>query len=430
MSFSCFCPSLRIRLLAVGCLLCGILDAADPTELRSWNSTAGSNIEARAISYANGVVTLETAAGRVLKVPGGKLAAEDLEFVRKHFATEGGAGTTVTGEPASLEHPLGKVVGPIAAKGSHYFLYLPKSLKAGRTVPLIFFTNSGGGNPGRMKALFEGAEICGWILAISVESKNGMDAPQSVAHCRNCVDHIKQTLPVDPERVYFSGTSGGAREAFENAVAMDSAGVLALIAGAQPGQINRRKHYFFISGSTDYNRYGTSKSYSEAKGSSAFRFHPKGHTFGPELLVTEGMVWLESKWHNKAKTRSDARADFETAALDWVEKLKNSEPWRAAWWADHLADDGLMLPASQARAATLIKELGSKADAQAYAAGIEDLEDFAANVLSEGPQHSPTCFNHTSSSIQKKAKRLAERHATAPWVKEICVALGNPTDKP
>ena len=430
MSSPCFRPRLLIRFVAAYCLLSGILNAAGPTELRSWKSTAGSNIEARATSYAGGVVTLETATGRVLKVPGGKLAAQDLEFVRKHFAKDDGAESAGTGEPASLEHPLGKVVGPIEANGSHYFLYLPKSLKAGRTVPLIFFTNSGGGNPGRMKALLEGAEICGWILAISVESKNGMDVPQSVAHCRNCVDHIRQTLPVDPKRVYFSGTSGGAREAFENAVAMDSAGVLALIAGAQPGQINRRKHYFFISGSTDYNRYGTSKSYSEAKGSSAFRFHPKGHTFGPEWLVTEGMVWLESKWHNKAKDRCDARADFEAAALDWVEKLKANEPWRAAWWADHLAADGLMLPASQARAAALTRELGSNADSQAYAAGIKDLEDFAADVLSEGPPYSPTCFNHTSASIQKKAKRLAERHASAPWVKEICVALGNPTDKP
>ena len=100
----------------------------------------------------------------------------------------------------------------------------------------------------------------------------------------------------------------------------------------------------FSSTSTDYNRYGTAKSFSEAKTSSAFRFHPKGHTFGPEWLVTEGMVWLESKWHQKTKTRDDARADFETAALDWVEKLKDGEPWRAAWWAAHLTEDGLDAP--------------------------------------------------------------------------------------
>ncbi len=419
-----------IRMLAVVPLLSGFLPAAESTEVRSWKSTAGTSIEARAKSLDGGVVTLVTPAGREIKVPADKLAAEDRALLEKHFGQAGGKTPTASGEPAALAHPLGKVAGPIEAQGSHYFLYLPKSLKAGRNVPLLFFTNSGGGNAGRLGAMLEGAEICGWILAISVESKNGMSVPESVAHCRNCVSHIKETLPVDPNRVYFSGTSGGSREAFENSVDMDSAGVLAIIAGAQKGQISRRKHYFFISGATDYNRYGTSQSFSEAKTSAAFRFHPKGHTFGPEWLVTEGVVWLESKWHKKAKIRDDARADFETAALNWVEKLKKTEPWRAAWWAAHLTEDGLMLPASQTRAAALTKELGSHADAVAYAKAIKDLEDFAADVLSEGPNFSPDCFNHTTSGIRKKAETLASRYATTPSVKDICAALGNPTDKP
>lgn len=391
---------------------------------------AGSAIEARATSFQGGVVTLETPAGRVLKVPADKLAPGERAFLDEHFGRAGGGDAKDTGAPASLAHPLGKVAGPIEARGSHYFLYLPKSLKAGRTAPLLFFTNAGGGNPGGLNALLEGSEICGWILAISVESKNGMNVPESVAHCTNCVSHIKETLPVDPKRVYFSGTSGGSREAFENSVAMDSAGVLAIIAGAQPGQVNRRKHYFFISGATDYNRYGTAKSYSEAKSSAAFRFHPQGHTFGPEWLVTEGMVWLESKWHQKAKTRDAARADFEAAAFDWVEKMKDAEPWRSAWWAGHLADDGLMLPASLARAAALTKELGSQTDAVGYAKAIKDLEDFAVKELSEGPNYSPACFNHTTPGIRKQVEKLAVRHGEVPWVKDICAALGNPTDKP
>jgi len=419
-----------VHTLAAMSLLSGTLRAAAPTEVRSWKSVTGSTIEARATSFQDGVATLETPSGRVLQVPSAKLAPEERSFLDEHFGRTGVGETKDEGGPAALAHPLGKVAGPIAAGGSHYFLYLPKSLKTGRTAPLLFFTNSGGGNPGRLSAMLEGSEICGWILAISVESKNGMDVPESVAHCSNCVSHIKETLPVDPKRVYFSGTSGGSREAFENSVAMDSAGVLAIIAGAQPGQVNRRKHYFFISGATDYNRYGTAKSFSEAKSSAAFRFHPKGHTFGPEWLVTEGMVWLESKWHQKTNTRDAARADFETAALDWVETMKDVEPWRAAWWARQLTDDGLMLPASLARAAALTKELGTQADAVGYAKAIKELEDFAVKELSEGPNYSPGCFNHTTPGIRKEAEKLLLRHGGVPWVKDICAALGNPTDKP
>lgn len=418
-----------MRGLALTFFVCSFAHAAEPTGVRSWKSTAGSDIEARAKSIDGGVVTLETPSGREIKVPTEKFVPEDQAVLEKHFGQAGEKKDPSSGQPTTLAHKQGEVVGPIEARGSHYFFYLPKSLKTGRKSPLLFFTNSGGGTPDQLTALIEGSEICGWILAISVESKNGMEAPESIAHCRNCVSHIKATLPVDADRVYFSGISGGSREAFENSVAMDSAGVLAIVAGAQPGQIKRRKHYFFISGATDFNRYGTAKSFSEAKGFSAFRFNALGHAVGPDWLVTEGIVWLESKWHQKAKKSDDARADFETAALDWVEKLKTSEPWRAAWWAAHLIECGLIHPVAQTRAAALTKKLGAHADAVGYAKAITDLEGFAADTLSGGPIYSPDCMNHTNSGIRKKAEALASRYAAVPWVKEICAAVGNPTDQ-
>ena len=77
-------------------------------------------------------------------------------------------------EPATdLPHPQGEVVGPIdTGEGAKYFLYLPKTLKKNQKAPLLFYTNSGGGNKANLNSITEGAELCGWIMAISVESKN------------------------------------------------------------------------------------------------------------------------------------------------------------------------------------------------------------------------------------------------------------------
>jgi hypothetical protein len=364
---------------------------------------------------------LETPSGRVFTVEAAKLSAADQALLRQHFAEAPAA-------PVELSQPSGTVTGPIEAGSSHYHLYLPKSLRSGRKAPLLFFTHSGGGNAGRMKPLLEGAEICGWIVAMSVESKNGMEKEESVVHSKRCVDHLLKTLPVDSKRVYFSGTSGGSREAFYNSSQMDSAGVLAIIAGAQPEELSRSKHYFFISGASDFNRYGTAHSYAAVKSSSAFRFHPGRHADGPGWLVTEGMMWLETKWGQKAKESGAAREAFESAALSWAEGLKSREPWRAAWWAGHLLESGLQ-PASRARAEALLKEAGAAPEAAAYAKGLADLEKFAENVLAEGPIYSPDCFDHTSPDIQKKADRLLEVHAATPWVKEILAGLKEKTDK-
>lgn len=273
----------------------------------------GTTIEAKATSLTNGVVTLEAANGRVIKVELTQLSEEDRAFLHGHFGAS--LATASTMAPAALAYPLGTVSGPIDAEGSHYYLYLPKSLKQGRKAPLLFYTHSGGGNSGRLNPLIEGAEICGWILAVSVESKNGMDRAATQPHVKHCLDQILATLPVDPKRVYFSGSSGGTREAFSNSLEFGGAGVLAVIAGGQPSELEKRKSYYFITGATDFNRYEISHSYKVVKSNAALRFYPGGHGDGPAWLKTEGMVWLESKGLQKWKDAPE-RPDFESAALE------------------------------------------------------------------------------------------------------------------
>lgn len=406
-----------------GLLIAPLLPAAPATDVRVWKSSAGTTIEGKATALDGTVATLETTNGRILKVDLAKLSTADGEFLQLHFSSA----PAVTA-PVELAHPAGTVVGPLEVEGSHYLLYVPKSLKAGRKAPLLFYTHSGGGAPAKFKPLMEGAEICGWIIGMSVESKNAMPVEESTAHCKHALDQILKTLPVDPERVYFSGSSGGTRVAFNNSVKFKSAGVMAVIAGAQPEQMDRKRHYFFINGCTDYNRYDSSKSYAEAKSSSAMRFHPGSHGDGPEWLKTEGLVWLESKWREKNKPSAPERLDFEASAMDWLDGMKSTAPHRAAWWAAQLTTMGLS-PGPLARATAITKELGASADSVAYAKGITEIEKFAADILAVGPVYSPDCFLHTSPEIQKKIDKLLETYKATPWVGEVLTALKEKTGK-
>jgi hypothetical protein len=396
----------------------GISLAAAPTAARSWQSTAGTSLEAKATILENDTVTFEAVNGRIAKVPLDRLIEADREFLKKHFAPEESA-------PAELAHPLGKVVGPIDAGGSTYFLYLPNSLKPGKLHPLLFFTSSGGGKPERLNEMKDAAELCGWIITISVESKNGI--PNSLEHSQRCIDHIKKSLPVDSGRLYFSGNSGGAREAFSNGVKMGAAGVLAITAGAQPGELKKGSDYFFISGANDFNRAGIAISYADAKSGSALRFHPGGHGMGPAWLTTEGFVWLEGQARRKS-SNDPTQADYETKMLAWTEKIAATEPHRAAWWTTYFKQ-GKFTPANQGTLDALHNRLIGTPASTAYIQGVADLEEFAAKVLVKEPQYSPECFNSTSPSVQKAADKLLETHSATPWIKEVLVAAKKQTDK-
>lgn len=414
--------SVKIGLSLLACLWVGIisLSAAEPTESRTWKSTAGTSLEAKAKSIDGGVVTFETNDGRLVKVPLDKLADEDRATLAEHFGVQDKP--AAAGPPkgdAKLAHPLGQTVGPITVNDSNYFVYLPTTLKAGRTYPLLLYTGAGGGGEGTLNPLKEGAEIGGWIVACSVESRNGVGVLTNQGHVKNSVDHLQQTLPIDPKRIYYAGNSGGARMAFINSFKLNGAGVIALIAGAKDEEIERGKSYYFISGAHDYNRAGTAHSYSLAKRASAFRFHQEGHTEPPDWMLTEAIVWMEAQWQKQAKS-APSRADFEAAVAHWVGQLVKEDEPRAAWWISHLTNAGFR---------SKFPALKTTDAHTAYINGITALENFAASTIAEGPRYSPSCFNHTSPDIDRKADAMLQTVGSNAWLKGILEALKKPTDK-
>ncbi|HVJ46370.1 MAG TPA: SHD1 domain-containing protein, partial [Luteolibacter sp.] len=362
-------------------LLAGLCTAMLHAEPREWTEQAtGRKINAEFVTVDGDQVTLRVN-GREVKLPVARLSEADQSYLKMVAVSPAPQADPVApAKEAKSTAASSKVVGPIEIEGSHYFYYVPASVKPGKKVPLIFYTGSGGGSAGTVKKMIEGAEICGWIAACSVESKNSSDETMNPVHSERCVKHLIETQAVDPKRLYYTGNSGGARIAFINGKNLGSAGVLAFIAGAGEGELSKTNNYFIVSGATDYNRYETAATYDKVRKTSAYRMNPEGHSVGPAWLMTEGIVWLQASWNAKAGLMTPERSDFEAASLDWIEKMKQKEPYRAAWWARFFNVQGVS-PVHKATFAGLDAELSRDPVNLAYIKGIADIEEFASSAM-------------------------------------------------
>ncbi len=272
---------------------------SEPTEVREWRSTAGTTIEASATKVENGQVFVKAGDGREFKVPLDKFVEEDRAFLAEHFsikAPEPGQATAsgVALVEGGLAYPLGEVSGPIdAGEGSHYFVYVPKTLREGRKAPLMLVTGAGGGNNRAAAMYAEGAEVAGWVLAASVESRNGPDHPEgNHAHAKRCVAHLIGNLPIDEGRVYFTGNSGGGAMSFYNGLRIESAGNMPVVGYSPDKKYDKKRYCYGIGGTKDFNRYLTAHAVAQFKERGVHRLHAGGHSGGPAWIGAEGIVWL------------------------------------------------------------------------------------------------------------------------------------------
>src|SRR5690606_7421574 len=125
------------------------------------------------------------------------------------------------------------------------------------------------------------------------ESRNGPDHPvRNHEHAKNTVRHAIETLPVDGNRVYFTGGSGGGAMSFYNATRIKSAGAMPHIGYIPQDSTPKSGHFFVISGTNDYNRYASANAVEEIGKEAIHRYFVGPHHEGPDWLCTEGMTWL------------------------------------------------------------------------------------------------------------------------------------------
>lgn len=407
------------------------LVAAEPTESREWTAGNGKTAEGRVLRIAEEKAVLERTDGVVVEVPLAVFIAEDRKLLEEHFeigaagAPEDSGAETATGLPFEL----GSVAGPVrVADGSSYHVYLPKSLKAGREAPLLFYTNAGGGNPRLISALAEGAEICGWIMAVSVESKNGLSLVESKRISRTAVAHLIETLPIDPERLYFTGNSGGGAMAMWNADELEGNGAMPNIAYNPQGCRPPKGFYYVLGGGRDYNRYLSAAIAERFGKDGVHRMNPGGHGGTTNWQRIDGILWLNARdLEDNRRDHADEALDFETAALRWLRQLPEAESHRAYSNARILKDDYEMTGANRPILDALIAELEKNRTNVLYHEGLLEIDELSEDEMAEFGEGGGSSMNHADPKVTRKAEELLEKYRGVPFIEATLEAIASPT---
>jgi len=408
--------------------LIALIQGAEPIESRDWKAKSGHKVTASALKVQNGKVYFKKADGKTIQVPLEKLVDTDQELLKKHFeiSDEPAKGDGSGAETAEgLSHPLGEVSGPVdAGEGSTYFVYLPKSLKQGRKAPLLFYTNAGGGNKGLIASLTEYAEVFGWVLATSVESSNKAGWDTNTKNCTNCLEHILTNLPVDKERIHYTGNSGGGAQAFVNTQIKKAYGVMPNIGYIPQGVNVKATVVYGLGGGHDYNRYLTAHAADKYKKNGFHRMTSKGHSGAPADHRGDGMFWMHCKFLAKEKSKHSAEAqDFELSTLDWLTKMKDTNPQRAYSNAIFFKEIYDLSGANSAALSKLTKDLAQTPDNVLYHEGLLAIDNLSGKYFASLGAGGGSQFNHSSSKAVKAAEKLKTTYGHLPALATVLDAI-------
>ncbi|WP_435893315.1 hypothetical protein [Oceaniferula spumae] len=425
----------KIPLLLTSLALCSVLHAS-PTEVREWNTSSGHKAKASATQVKDGTVYLKMDNGKTVKLDMSKLVEADQKFIQKHFAIPD-ATTPAPGSDAKqaegLAYPLGQMQGPIdAGGGSSYFVYLPKSLKQDRPAPLIFFCAPWGAkNAGFIKGMTDVADRFGWVVALSVNSSNGKgsvnNAKANTKHCKNSLDHLFSTLPLDEQRLHFAGHSGGGAQSFINTTIRPAYGVMPSAAYLLSGLSPRAEVVYGIGGGYDFNRYVTAQAVSRFRRNGFHRISPKGHPRAADSYREDGIFWMNCRYLGEEKENHEEESkDFEYASLIWLKELQESNAMRAYSNAvvlrDYYQPEGHNATVLQ----LLISELEKAPDNKTYHEALLALDELSEKYLTDSGGGSS--MRRFDAKLAKQAEKLGETYGHIPEVAAILEALKKKTD--
>ena len=324
----------------------GIGQAAD--EWRTWKSTAGTAIEAKLLSSDGNEVTLEKRDGKKLTLTLTKLSAADQSYLREQNPKAAGSpakgGTTIQGvsaQPGLTE----KIICQAEPKWT-YLLRLPKDFHTGKSWPVCFVMDAGGGSMGTLDRYVPAADRLGIILAASGESKN--DFADSDLAMMAMLKDVYARIPVLEKVAIASGMSGGSRMAYLMAE-MDKniTGVLACASGGgvylkekdfRSAKLRSDTAICSLIGTNDFNRREAVKSHKGFGKDARLIWFLGNHDWAGPELIEDGLAQVYGKILERSKVQNlDAlRVDFSKKQLDWAKKQVTTAPWLAYHWGDFL----------------------------------------------------------------------------------------------
>jgi len=193
--------------------------------------------------------------------------------------------------------PTGQIVDGVACAldaTQHYALYLPSTYTPARQWSVILAFDGGGHGRVPVERYQQAAEKYGYIVAGSLNSRNG-PWEVSMQAAKAMTADVKARFSIDPKRVYTAGMSGGARVALK--IALDSkqiAGVFASSAGFPDEFISRPPFPVFGSaGTDDFNHLEMFQLDRRLTTPHRVLYFEGGHTWLPAELATQGVEWME-----------------------------------------------------------------------------------------------------------------------------------------
>ena len=205
----------------------------------------------------------------------------------------GGANAT------AQELPRGTIIDRVECAtdpAQTYSLYLPSAYSPDRQWSLLLAFHPAARGRAMVENYQAGAEQYGYIVAASNNSRNGPYAA-SIAAAQAMVADVSRRFSINPQRVYLTGMSGGARVATGIALGNKSniAGVIASSAGF-PDAKPREKVTFAVfgtAGTEDFNYLEMrllDRKLSSPHFLAVFR---GGHTLPPDAVAFDAVEWME-----------------------------------------------------------------------------------------------------------------------------------------
>ena len=181
-----------------------------------------------------------------------------------------------------------------ADTNQQYEVYLPKTKTVGK-FPVIYVFDPQGAGKFAVSHFKEAAELYGYIIIGSDNSKNGVSGLDHIL--KTLLNDVAQNYPINTERQYAAGFSGGGRVAGMLASNYPSIkGIITCGAGFTPHEATSVFDVFAIAGKEDfnYNEVVTARlQLNNLSWEHAASYFDGGHTWPSNQLINEAVLWFQ-----------------------------------------------------------------------------------------------------------------------------------------